>query len=245
MKRNDVRFLVFQHIDCEHPGTFRNYFEADGVTWTAVELDEGEQIPDLSGFDGLWVMGGPMDAWEEEDHPWLIAEKAAIREAVLDRQMPFMGICLGHQLLADALGGEVGPAATPEIGILDVHLTEAGRASPFLEGFDEAMPCLQWHSAEVLRAPEGAEVLVSSPACTVQAMSYGETAFSMQYHVEVEPGTVPTWGEIPAYKVALEKAAGPDALARFRQDADARMEQFQADSRRLYENFMTACGWAA
>ena len=243
MKDSDIRFLVFQHIDCEHPGTFRDYFAADGIFWQPVELDDGEPIPDLSGFDALWVMGGPMDAWEEDDHPWLIREKAAIREAVLDRDMAFMGICLGHQLLADALGGEVGPARTPEIGILDVHLTDAGRESPFLSGFSDSVPCLQWHSAEVLAAPEGAEVLVSSPDCAVQAMSYGDRAFSMQYHVEIGPETVPAWGEIPAYKTALEKAAGPDALARFESDANAQMDRFQDDSRRIYQNFMSACGF--
>ena len=103
------RILVFQHIDVEHPGIFRRFLAEEGVPWTAVELDRGEPIPDMTDFDALWVMGGPMDVWQEAENPWLRAEKAAIREAVLGRRMPFLGICLGHQLLADALGGEVGP----------------------------------------------------------------------------------------------------------------------------------------
>ena len=108
------RLLVFQHIALEHPGIFRDFLAEDGIEWDAVELDEGEAISDLGAYDGLWVMGGPMDVWEEEAHPWFVAQKAAIHEAVRDRGLPFFGLCLGHQLLADSLGGRVGKAATPE-----------------------------------------------------------------------------------------------------------------------------------
>ena len=116
-----MRFLIFQHIACEHPGIFRKFFVADGISTTAIQLDEGGQIPDLLDFDALWVMGGPMDVWQVEDHPWLLGEIEAIRDAVQARKMPYMGLCLGHQLLALAMGGEVGPSAEPEI--------EIGRAS--------------------------------------------------------------------------------------------------------------------
>ena len=236
------RILVFQHIALEHPGIFRDFLAEDGVVWDAVELDAGEPVPDFDAYDALWVMGGPMDVWEEEAHPWLVAEKAAIREAVAGRGLPFLGLCLGHQLLAEALGGEVGPAAEPEIGILEVALSEAGRSSPFLAGVDPVGRCLQWHGAEVSREPEGARVLASSPACRVQAMSVGERAFSLQYHVEITATTVDDWGAVPAYAAALETALGPEALPRLRADAAAHMAAFNRDARRLYDNFMTATG---
>ena len=125
-ERCDMKLLVLQHAAAEHPGIFRGFLEEDGHSWDAVELDEGEQLPALGGYDGLWVMGGPMDVWQEELHPWLKAEKEIIREAVEGRGMAFLGLCLGHQLLAEALGGSVGPAETPEIGVLNVQLTEEG-----------------------------------------------------------------------------------------------------------------------
>ena len=73
-----MRLLVFQHIACEHPGRLRDFLKEDGVVWDAVQLDEGDPIPALNGYDALWVMGGPMDVWETDNHPWLAAEKEAL-----------------------------------------------------------------------------------------------------------------------------------------------------------------------
>ena len=110
-----MKLLVFQHIDCEHPGIFRQFFDEARIEWHVVKLDSGEQIPPLEHFDALWVMGGPMDVWDIEENPWLVDEKAAIRHWVKDLRKPYLGLCLGHQLLADALGGTCGPQKIPEI----------------------------------------------------------------------------------------------------------------------------------
>ena len=238
MSATEPRVLVFQHIAIEHPGVFRDFLREDGIEWTAVELDDGEPIPDLGGYDALWVMGGPMDVWEDDAYPWLDPERAAIREAVVERKMPFFGFCLGHQLLAQALGGEVGPAGTPEIGILEVDLTDAGRASTIFEGVPTTHSCLQWHSAEVRQAPPGGRVLAASRDCAVQALGVADHAFSIQYHVEITGDTVREWGAVPAYEQALERAMGEGALAAFEVDAAAHMADFNRNARRIYDNFM-------
>ncbi len=106
----EIRILIFQHLACEHPGTFRDLMRDDDVVTHTVELDDGEPIPCLDGFDALMVMGGPMDVWQTAIHPWLDAEITAIRDWVAARRRPFLGFCLGHQLLAEALGGTVGAA---------------------------------------------------------------------------------------------------------------------------------------
>ncbi len=236
-----VRLLVFQHIDCEHPGRLRDFLRADGIAWTAVELDEGEPIPALDDYDALWVMGGPMDVWDVDEHPWLIPEKRAIRHWVNELQRPFLGVCLGHQLLADALGGTCGPQRPPEIGVMGVELTSEGRADPIFAGMSEHQHALQWHSVRVAQPPEDAVVLASSPMCGVQAMRVGPCAWSMQYHVEVEDDTVRNWAAIDAYRRALESTLGPGALEQLETAADQHMTGFVANAKQLYENFITAC----
>ena len=229
---------MFQHIAIEHPGIFRDFLAADGIDWQVVELDQGEAIPELGAYDALWVMGGPMDVWQEDEHPWLVPEKAAIRAAVVERRMAYFGLCLGHQLLAGALGGAVGLAAELEVGILEVALTEAGRRSPLYAGMPARAKCLQWHGAEVTRAPEGAEILASSPACRVQAMAVGPGAFSLQYHVELTATTVDDWAAVPAYAASLETSLGAAALPRFKAETAANMADFNRAARALYDNFM-------
>ncbi|MDH5355754.1 MAG: type 1 glutamine amidotransferase [Gammaproteobacteria bacterium] len=235
-----MRLLVFQHLDCEHPGSLRRFLEADNVEWDAIELDTGDAIPDLDNYDALWVMGGPMDVWDVEEHPWLIPEKAAIRRWVNELKKPYLGLCLGHQLLADALGGTCGPQRPPEIGILNVDLTEAGQTDVLFEGLPVNQKCLQWHSVCVAQAPENTIILASSDDCRIQAMRVGDNAWSMQYHVEVEEDTVDNWGVVPAYRDALISTLGHNGLTTMKAGADENMQSFLECSEKIYRNFMKA-----
>ena len=239
-----MRILVLQHAASEHPGAFRRFLHEDGHDWVPVALDEGEALPGLEGFDGLWVMGGPMDVWEEDKHPWLAPEKALIRQAVEERGLPFLGVCLGHQLLAEALGGSCGSSQVSEVGVMPVQITEFGAESVFLDGVPESFHALQWHGAEVSRLPEGAKVLATSPDCAVQAMSWGPRALSVQFHVEVEDDTVPNWIAIPEYKAALDERFGPGGAERLNADCAARLEAMNTVAERVYINWHQAAAQA-
>lgn len=231
-----MHLLVLQHETVEHPGIFRSFLAEDGHTYDAVELQLGEALPaDMTNYDALWVMGGPMDVWEEEENPWLIAEKAFIRKAVVEAQKPYLGLCLGHQLLACALDADVGPG-TPEIGLLPVELTESPAA--VFADLPKQLLTLQWHGAEVKALPQGATVLARSAVCPVQAMRYGSHAVSAQFHLETEPDTVANWAKIPAYAEALERALGPGAVAALEAEATAAMPQLNATARTFYNNWM-------
>ena len=206
------RALVLQHLAAEGPGAIGNHLAAAGMRLTVVELDEGEAIPAaLDEFDLLVVMGGPMDVWQEAQHPWLAEEKAAIRHWVRDLGRPFVGVCLGHQLLADAFGGEVGPMTKPEFGLMEIELTEAAPADPAFGRLPLRFRGLQWHGAQVRTPPPEGVVLASNEHCAIQALRVGRWAWGVQFHLEVSEDTVSRWSLVPEYRATMESLGHGDA----------------------------------
>jgi GMP synthase (glutamine-hydrolysing) len=203
--------LALQHIACEPPAAFEDELRSRGLELARAELDEGEALPDWREFAGLIVMGGPMGAYEEDAHPWLVEEKRAIADAARAGH-PVWGVCLGAQLLAAALGARVYPGEEAEVGLLPVELTEAAADDPVFAAAPSSFPALQWHG-DTFDLPDGATLLASSPAYSSQAFVY-QRAYGLQFHLEVSPELATEWGEVPAYAASLEAIRGAGALDR-------------------------------
>jgi len=235
-----MRILVLQHIKIEDPGFIKDLMIKDGVELITIELDESEKIPtDLSKFDAMFCMGGPMDTWMEKEHPWLIDEKKAIKEFVVDLKKPYLGFCLGCQLLGEVVGGKVVKSKNPEIGMLNINFSQNKNNDPLFSKFPEKITSLQWHSYETQGLEDNKDVtlLASSPETKYQIFKYQNHAYGIQFHIEVKDTTVGEWGCVPEYKSALEKQLGEGALEKFDKEAKANMSSMNEYSKILYENF--------
>ena len=194
---------------------------------------------DLSKFDAMFCMGGPMDTWMEKDYPWLIDEKKKIKEFVVDLKKPYLGFCLGCQLLGEVIGGKVGKTNNPEIGMLNVNFSENKKNDSLFSKFPEEITSLQWHSYEVTGLENNKDVtlIASSPETKYQIFKYQNHAYGIQFHIEVKDTTVSEWGCVPEYKTALEEQLGEGALEKFDVAAKANMQKMNDYSKILYSKF--------
>ena len=225
-------------MDDEPPGLFGRFLEDRGASVDVVMLHRGEAIPSLAPYDFLLVMGGAMDVWETDAYPWLKDEKAAIREWAVNRNRPFMGVCLGLQLLAEATGGEVGLASAAEVGFGKVELNALGLSHPMTRGLPSSFKMMQWHHAEVTKLPPGAEVLASSSVSQVQIMSIGREILATQFHGELTPALIDRWAHLPQYIEWLDAAMGPNAYARVKAQSKPQMPKVERLSRIMFENII-------
>ena len=235
-----MEIVVLQHINIEDPGYIKDLMISDGVKLSTVELDEGEKIPeDLTKFDAMFCMGGPMDTWMEKEHPWLIDEKKRIKEFVVDLKKPYLGFCLGCQLLGEIVGGKVVKSNNPEIGMLNINFSNNKNNDSLFSKFPDEITSLQWHSYEVqgLENNKDVTLLASSPETKYQIFKYQNHAYGIQFHIEVKDTTVGEWGCVPEYKSALEKQLGEGALDKFEKDSKKHMPSMNQYSKVLYENF--------
>ena len=235
-----MNIIVLQHIKIEDPGYIKDLMLADGFKLTTIELDEGEKIPDdLSKFDGMFCMGGPMDTYMEDQYPWLIDEKKRIKEFVVDLKKPYLGFCLGCQLLGEVVGGKVVKSNPAEIGIMDINFSKEKVNDKLFNEFPDQIKSLQWHSYEVQGIENNKDVtlIASSPVTKFQIFKYQNHAYGIQFHIEIKDTTVNEWGCVPEYKKALEEQLGEGALEKFDQAAKDNMKDMNKYSRSLYEKF--------
>jgi GMP synthase (glutamine-hydrolysing) len=231
------KILVFQHVPYEPLGTLDPLLKAAGFRIRYVNFSrDPHQRPALDKYEALIVLGGPMNAHQIETYPNLATETEVIREAV-DAGMSVLGICLGAQLLAKALGGRVARNEQREVGWYDVRLTAEGQADPVISGFAASQRVFQWHE-DGIGLPDGAVHLASSPASHVQAFRYGEHAYGFQFHLEVDASLVERWLTVPANQPLLTAEAGHVDPQRIRRQTGRWISGLEALSRETFSRWI-------
>ncbi|MDJ0918627.1 MAG: type 1 glutamine amidotransferase [Woeseiaceae bacterium] len=208
------KILVFQHVPYEPLGTLDPLLKAAGFRIRYVNFSREPHMPvELDRYAAVIALGGPMNVDETERYPNLKREVDILREA-LERDMSVLGICLGAQLLAKALGGRVYRNDRKEIGWHDVHLTHNGRMDPVLSTFEHQQEVFHWH-VDGIELPSGCRHLASSERSEVQAFAFGEHAYGLQFHLEVNEPLVHRWLRVPENQPVLtdpDDAIEPEAI---------------------------------
>jgi len=180
---------IFRHAATEGPGYFATYLDRHGVPWEVIGIDEGEPVPaGAMRFSGLVFMGGPMSV--NDDLPWIVPALKLIRAAA-EGGFPVLGHCLGGQLVAKALGGEVTRNPVKEIGWGRVDVLQNAAAAGWFGAQLKSFDAFHWHG-ETFSIPPGATRIASSAWCENQAFVLGPH-LSMQCHVEMTPELIRTW----------------------------------------------------
>ena len=223
------KILVFQHVPFEPLGTLDPLLKASGFRIRYVNFArDPRQRPDLSRYAALIVLGGPMNVDDIRAYPNLATEIDILEEA-LAMDMSVLGICLGAQLLARALGGRVARSPRREIGWYDVERTRAGADDPVLSTFAQRQRVFQWHEDNI-ELPAGIDALAGSADCPVQAFRHGEHAYGFQFHLEVDRFLIERWLTVPANQPVLEAERGridPDFI---RERTVSEIDALQAQS---------------
>jgi GMP synthase (glutamine-hydrolysing) len=205
--------LAIQNDPTDPPLLVGEWLEEDGIRVDVVQACFGDDVPAMvpDGVHGILPLGGAMGASEDHVAPWLAAERSLLVDAV-ERGVPVLGLCLGGQLLAVAMGGRVTLGPATEIGVVDVQRTVDGLVDPVMSQAVPAsgadIPAPQWHQDNIVDLPDGAVLLLTNEACRVQGFRVGSTAYGLQLHPEVDPDTFESWADFE-----------DEALSRWGQDA--------------------------
>lgn len=181
-----MRAHYLQHVPFEGLGSIENWLGSAGYQITGTQFFKSAVLPDLSNIDLLIAMSGPMSVNDEIEFPWLVAEKNFIRQAI-ESGTSVLGICLGAQLIASAMGADVFSNRAKEIGWFPVHGVSCVGAS-FLK-FPPSTQVFHWHG-ETFDLPSGATLIAKSEGCQHQAFQIGTSVVGLQFHLETTPESV-------------------------------------------------------
>ncbi len=177
-----MRVLVFQHTPEEVPGSLLPWLKSRSLDYQIFHTYSGEEFPKAEAYDWLIVLGGPMNVDDMHLHPWLEDEQIFIRQW-LKTNKPYLGICLGGQLLAQCLGAKVSKSSQREIGFWSIEKTQ--ESHPYFSGWPNSLTVFQWHE-DRFDLPTGCQSLFTSKACQHQAFAHGQNVIGLQFHPEAE-----------------------------------------------------------
>jgi GMP synthase-like glutamine amidotransferase len=200
--------LIIKHIDTEGPGTLGDFFENTQWETRVIELNKNEVLPPVDSCEAIITLGGPMNVYEEGKYPFLKDEDRFLKRAIKEG-VPILGICLGAQLLAKAVGAKVKKAEHKEIGWHSVNLTDDGRKDSLFQGLSDSLSVFQWHE-DTFELPRGAKLLATSRTCHNQAFRFGRNAYGLQFHLEVNAEMIDSW--IKEYQVESKEFDVKDML---------------------------------
>jgi len=189
-----MAIIVFEHSELVDVGRLGAALRDYGHKLRIIRPADGEQLPpDLNNVDGVISCGGPQSA--NDSDAWIGEELKYLRDAC-DSELPVIGICLGHQLLAKAMGGEVARMSSGiELGWHNITLSHFGREDILHTGLPWDMTVFNWHHDQVTELPAGAKLLASSDKCKVQAWTMGLRIYGFQYQPAITPSTIDSWIE--------------------------------------------------
>lgn len=197
------RFAVIQHLAAEGPGLIAALARERGFTLDIRRMDRGDPVPAVRSLDGLVVLGGSMGVYEAATYPHLVAEQHLLAEACA-REIPVLGVCLGAQLLAAALGARVFKGPEAEIGFGEVTLTPEGARDPVLGPSGPAFSAFHWHG-DTFDLPPGAALLAGTAAYPHQAFRAGRNAYALQFHVELDQTMARDWAAALPHGVTIDE----------------------------------------
>jgi GMP synthase (glutamine-hydrolysing) len=235
------KVLVCQHVAYEILGTLNPHLKTAGLRIKYVNFGRVPHArPSLDGYHALVVLGGPMNVDETDAHPHLDTEVELVRDA-LDREIPILGICLGAQILAKALGADVRKNGEKEIGWYPVTPTADGREDPLMSHFDGTEQIFQWHG-DTFDIPEEAVHLAESPTCRNQAFRYRDNVYGLQFHLEVDEPMILRWLTVPGHVREIESLGGKIDPEVIRKDTPSRINRLMNLSERSFGEFVRLVG---
>ena len=229
------RLLVFQHVSFEILGTLHSLLKARGFRIRYANFGRHPHArAEIARYNGLVVLGGPMNVDDLERHPHLAVEVELIQQAI-EQGLPVLGICLGAQLIAKALGARVHANGGKEIGWYDVSPTLAAKDDPLFRDFGEMEKIFQWHG-DVFELPAGAVHLATSQRCPHQAFRYGTNVYGLQFHLEVDEHLIERWLTVPAHCAELnEEHINPETI---RHETTQYLHRAHAMSEQMFGRFI-------